>query len=223
MDIVSHRNIWPTIAIVVSSLAHPLILGLNFLKLTKWKIDFDINNVEIGSKIYPGDVHCITNPTSTITIPTSDIYRPCQLLLNKKACWMIIFISITAVAVTAVASHTHCHCKPPFEEQDKPIVSPARNLTSKELLAYDTSVRFTVRSQTARSEKTSRMSYLDWTLPPALAKRLHITDHLVLRVYNPLHSQNTSLIQTVTHACCHFAVKVKERPLSLLKRPPSTQ
>ena len=34
VDIVSHHNIWPTSVIVVSSLAHPLILELNFLKLT---------------------------------------------------------------------------------------------------------------------------------------------------------------------------------------------
>ena len=65
-------------------------------------------------------------------------------------------------------------------------------------------------SQPARSEKTSRQYFLDWTLPLVLKKRLHITDHLVLGVYNPLHPQNTSLIQTVTHARCHFAMKVKE-------------
>ena len=57
-------------------------------------------------------VHCITNSTSTFTIPTSDIYRPYQLLLNKKACWILILI--TAVVVTAVAYHTHYHFKPPF-------------------------------------------------------------------------------------------------------------
>ena len=56
VDIVSDSNIWPTPAIVVSSLACPLILRLNFLKLTKSKIDFEINNVEIRSKIYPADV-----------------------------------------------------------------------------------------------------------------------------------------------------------------------
>ena len=180
----------------MSPLAHPLILGLNFLKLTKSKIDFNINNVEIGSKIYPADVHCITNSTSTITTLTSDLYRPYQLLLNKKVCWMTLFILIIAVVVTAVASHTHYHFKPPFKEPDKPIVSPARTLTWKELLAYGTSVCFTVRSQSARSEKTSRVYSLNWTLPPVLAKRLHITNHLVLGVFNPLHLQNTSLIQT---------------------------
>ena len=105
VDIVSHRNVWPTPAIAVSPLAHPLILGLNFLKLTKSKIDFNINNVEIGSKTYPADVHCITNSTSTITTPTSDLYRPYQLLLNKKACWMTLFILITC-------SCRHCRCIP---------------------------------------------------------------------------------------------------------------
>ena len=68
--------------IVVSSLAHPLILGLNFLKLTKSKIDFNTINVEIGSKIHPVDVHCVIYAISTITISTSDIYRPCQLIFN---------------------------------------------------------------------------------------------------------------------------------------------
>ena len=95
------------------------------------KIDFDINNVKIGSKIYPADAHCITNSTSTIMIPTSDIYRLCQLLLKNKVCWMIIFILTTAVVVTTVAIHTHYHFNPSFKEQDKPIVSPARNLTWK--------------------------------------------------------------------------------------------
>ena len=39
VDIFAHRDVWPTPAIVLS-LAHPLILGLNFLKLTKSKVDF---------------------------------------------------------------------------------------------------------------------------------------------------------------------------------------
>ena len=38
VDIVSDHKSWPTPAIVVSSLAHSLILGLNFLKLTKSKL-----------------------------------------------------------------------------------------------------------------------------------------------------------------------------------------
>ena len=126
---------------------------------------------------------------------------------------------IIVIVLTVVASHTHCHFKPPFMEQGKTIVSPARNLTWKELLAYGTSARLTVRSQPARSEKTGQLYFLDWTLPPVLANRLHISNHLPT---NPLHPQNTSLIQTVTHACCHFATKVKERPFSPLKRPPST-
>ena len=116
VDIVSDIKIWPRSAIVVSSLAHLLILGLNFLKLIKSKIDFDTNNVKIGSKILPADVHCITNSTSTITIPTSDIFRPCRLLLNKKACWMVAIMLIIVIILTAVASHTHCHFTPHFKE-----------------------------------------------------------------------------------------------------------
>ena len=180
VDIVSDSKIWPTLAIVLSSLAHPLILGLNFLKLTKSKIDFNTNNVEIGSEIHPADVHCITNSSSTITIPTSDIYRPCRLLLNKKTCWMVAIMLNIVIIITAVASHTHCHFNPPFKKQDKPIVSPAQNLTWKELLAYGTLVRLTVRSQPARSEKTGQLYFLDWTLSSVLAKRLHISNHLAL-------------------------------------------
>ena len=64
VDIMLDHKTWPTLAIVVSSLlaivvsslAHPLILGLNFLKLSKSKIDVAMNNVEIRSKAYPSDI-----------------------------------------------------------------------------------------------------------------------------------------------------------------------
>ena len=46
VDILLDRKVWTTPAIVVSSLTHPLILGLNFIKLTKSKIDFESNTVE---------------------------------------------------------------------------------------------------------------------------------------------------------------------------------
>ena len=83
-----------------------LILGLNFHKLTKSKIDFDTNNVEIGLKIHPADVHCITDSTSTITIPTSHIYRPCQLLHNKKACWMVAIMIIIVITLITLLHRT---------------------------------------------------------------------------------------------------------------------
>ena len=118
--------------IVVSSWAHPLILGLNFLKLTKSKTDFETNTVETGSKLYPVDTHCIKSSTSTTIIPTSDVYWPCQLLLNKKACWMVIIRLVIVIILTTVASQTHCHFNSPF---DKTFVSAERNLTWKELLA----------------------------------------------------------------------------------------
>ena len=221
VDIVLDRKIWPTPAIVVSSLAHPLILRLNFLKLTKSKIDFETNNVEIGSKIYPADIHCITSSNSTIMIPTTDIYQPCQLLLNKKACRMVTFKLITVVVLTVVASHTHCHFKPPFKKQEESFASAASNLTWKELLAYSTSTCFTVKSQTMKSKKTCRLYLLDWAIPTVLAERLHITNHLVLGVYNSLHPQNTTLIQTVTHthARCRFVIRDKEHPNSPIKNP----
>ena len=64
VDIMLDHKTWPTLAIVVSSLlaivvsslAHPLVLGLNFLKLSKSKIDVAMNNIEIRSKAYPSDI-----------------------------------------------------------------------------------------------------------------------------------------------------------------------
>ena len=87
-------------------------------------------------------------------------------------------------------------------------------------MTYGTAIRLKIRLQAARSEKTCQLYFLDSMLPPVLAKRLHISKHLVLGVYNPLSPQNTSLIQTVTHARCHFAMKVRERPV--LPKDPNT-
>ena len=57
----------------------------------------------------------LENPTPTnAVLPKSDVYRPCQLLLNKKAWWMIALMLTIVIILTAVASHTHCHFKPPF-------------------------------------------------------------------------------------------------------------
>ena len=116
------RKVWTTTAIVVTSLTHPLILGLDFLKLTKSKVDFETNTVETGSTLYPANIHCMQRSNSTIIIPKSDVYRPCQLLLNKKACWMIALMLTIVIILTAVASHTQCHFKPPFGKQDEPLV-----------------------------------------------------------------------------------------------------
>ena len=135
VDILSDRKIWPTPAVVVSSLAHPLILGLNILQLPKSKIGFETNTVEARSKIYPADTLCIKSSTSTIIIPSSDVYRSYQLLLNKKPCCIFKFTLNTVIVLTAVASHTHCHLKHLFGKQDKSFVSPEPDLTWKELLA----------------------------------------------------------------------------------------
>ena len=144
IDIHSGWKVWPTPAIVVSSLTQSLILGLNFLKLTKPKIDFKTNTVETGSKIHSADTHCITSSSCTIIIPTSDVYWPFQLLLNQKACWVVIFTLITVVVLMTDASHTYCHFRSPFKKHDKCFIPPARNLTWKELLAYSYPIRFTL-------------------------------------------------------------------------------
>ena len=180
----------------MSSLAHRLILGLTFLKLTKSKIDFKTHKVEIGSKMYSADIHCITSSNSTIIIPTFGIYRRCQLLRSKRVCRMVIFTLITVVVLTAIASHTHCHFKPSFKKQEESFALPPPNLTSKGLLAYSRSFGFTVRSQPVKSKKTHQLYLLD-----------------------PLHHQNITLIKTVTHAHCRFVIRDKEHPGSPIKGP----
>ena len=183
--------------------AKPIKQGLNFLKLTKLKVDFETNTVETGSTLYPANTHYMPSSNSTIIIPKSDVYRLCQLLLNKKACWMIAVMLTIVIILTAVTSHTHCHSNPPFKKQVKSFVSPERNLTWKELVTYGTTVHLKIRLQAARPKKTGQLYFLNWTLPPVLAKRLHISNHLALGVYDPLSPKNTSLIQTATHARCH--------------------
>ena len=48
VDIRSDQQVWLTPVIVVSSLAHPHILGRNVLKLAKSKIEFETNTIETG-------------------------------------------------------------------------------------------------------------------------------------------------------------------------------
>ena len=175
--------------------AKPIKHGLNFLKLTKPKVDFESNTVETGSTLYPANTHYMPSSNSTIIIPKSDVYRPCQLLLNKKACWMIALMLTIVIILTAVASHSHCHFSPPFKKQNKPFVSSECNLTWKQLLTYATTVHLTIRLQAAKPEKTRQLYFLDWMLPPVLAKRLHISSHLGLGVYDPIFPKNTSFTQ----------------------------
>ena len=165
--------------------AKPIKQGLNFLKLTKSKVDFETNNVETGSTLYLANTHYMPSSNSTIIIPKSGVYRPCQLLLKNKACWMIALMLTIVITLTAVASHTHCHFNPPFKKQNKPFVSSERNLTWKQLLNYGTTVRLKIRLQAARLEKTGQLYFLDWTLPPVLTKRLHISITLLLVSMTP--------------------------------------
>ena len=125
---------------------------------------------------------------------------------------MIALMLIIIIILAAIASHTHCHFNPPFKKRSKPLVSSARNLTWKELLTYGTTVRLKIRLQATRSLNVGQLYFLDWTLPPVLAKRLHISNHLALGVYDPLSPKNTSLIQIVTHTRCHLVINASERP-----------
>ena len=119
------------------------------------------------------------------------------------------------IILTAVASHTHWHFNPPFKKQKKPLVSSESNLTWKELLIYGTTVHLKIRLQAARHEHSGQLYFLDWRLLLVLAKRLHISNHLTLGAYDPLSPKNNSLIQTVTHARCHFAMNTSELPRPL--------
>ena len=125
---------------------------------------------------------------------------------------MIALMLTIVITLTAVASHTHCHFNPPFKKRNKPFVLSERYLTWKQLMTYSTTVRLKIRLQPARTERTGQLYFLDWTLPPVLAKRLHISNHLALGVYDPLSPINTSLIQTVTHARCHLVMNASEHP-----------
>ena len=103
----------------------------------------------------------LENPTPTnAVLPISDVYQPYQLLLNKKVFWMLILTLITVIILTAVACLTHCHFKPLFGKQGKSFVLPEHNLTWKKLLAYGTSIRFTVWSLLVQSKKNSRLYFL---------------------------------------------------------------
>ena len=58
--------------------------------------------------------------------------------------------------------------------------------------------------------------------PPHNNSKETSPDHLVLSAYNPLHPQNTFLIQPVTHAICYLAMNVKGHPRFPLKRLSTT-
>ena len=127
--------------------------------------------------------------------------------------------SIAALSSTPLVQHSTdtSNAKPikqdlNFLKLTKSKVDLDRNLTWKQLLTYGTTVRLKIRLQAARPERTGQLYFLDWTLPPVLTKRLHISNHLALGVYNPLSPKNTSLIQTVTHTCCHLAMNASEHP-----------
>ena len=98
---------------------------------------------------------------------------------------MIVLMLTIVITLTAVASNTHCPFNPPFKKQNKPFVSSERNLTWKQLLTYGTTVRLKIPLQAARLENTGQLYFLDWTLPPDLAKRLNISITLLLVSMTP--------------------------------------
>ena len=69
--------------------AKPIKQGLNFFKHTKLNVDFETNTVETRSTLYLANTHYMQSSNSTIIIPKSDVYRPCQLLLKRRfAGWL---------------------------------------------------------------------------------------------------------------------------------------
>ena len=118
---------------------------------------------------------------------------------------MIALMLTIVVILTTVASHIYCHF-PLFKKKNKLLVSSARNLTWKELLTYGTTVRLKIRLQAARPENTGQLYFLDWTLPASLGEKTTHFQPTCFRYLWPLSPKNTSLIQTVTHACCHLAM-----------------
>ena len=108
---------------------------------------------------------------------------------------MIALILTIVTTLSAVATHTHCHLSPPFKKQNKPFVSSEHNFTWKQLLTYGAIVRLKIRLQAPRPEKTGQLYFLDWMLPPVLAKRLHVSDHLAVNASErPRTPQNTNTI-----------------------------
>ena len=53
--------------------AKPIKQGLNFLKLTKSKVDFETNTVETGLTLYSTSICYMQSSNSTIIIPKSDV------------------------------------------------------------------------------------------------------------------------------------------------------
>lgn len=84
-------------------------------------------------------------------------------------------------------------------------------LTLKKLLTYGTCVSLKIKLQGVKSKKVHQ-----------LFERIHLINHITMGmhiVYNSLHAENYSLIQSVTNAWCRFHMKNNECPDSSEKRP----
>ena len=101
--------------------AKPIKQGLNFFKLTKSNVDFETNTIETRSTLYLANTHYIQSSNSTIIIPKSDVYQPCQPLLNEKVWWMIALMLTIVIILIAIASHTHCHFNRPLRNRTNPL------------------------------------------------------------------------------------------------------
>lgn len=132
---------------------------------------------------------------------------------------MVIAALITMIILTAVACHTHCHLKTPFWKQEELLTPTTHNFIWKELLAYGTCAHSTVRLKTVKFKKTRQLFLLGWKIPPVLSERINFPSHLVMGVSNPLHPQNSTLIQPVTHVWCCFVIRDNERPNSTKRGP----
>ena len=138
----------------------------------------------------------IKRPNSTIVLPTSEVYRPCGLLLKKRACLMIVAELIAMIILTAVACQVYCHLKKLFKQQQKLPTPTAHGLTWKELLPYGTCNYCKDKLQTVKSKKIHQPYFFDWKIPPVLGKRIHLTNRMLWSIQSTgsikLHLDPTS-------------------------------
>ena len=102
--------------LLISPVPHLCNITLTLLMLNpsnKDSTSSDLLNRKLTLKLapskqnrYPANTHYIPSSNSAIIIPKSDAYRPCQLLLSKKACWMFaLMLTIVTILTSRCIPH----------------------------------------------------------------------------------------------------------------------
>ena len=165
--------------------AKPIKQGLNFLRLTKSEVDFETSTVETESVSGEYPLYTVFQfrhhnteiwrlPTLPAAVKQEGLLDVCTYANYRNHTNQPLHPTPTVILINLLRNRT------------KPLVSPESNLTWKEILTYGTTVCLKILLQPTRPEKTSQLYFLDWTLPPVLAKRLHISNHFALGVYDPI-------------------------------------